>query len=127
MPSVTSSQDLGRRGEELAADYLRRLGFSIRETNVRSRLGEIDIIAEVPRDNGEPLLVFVEVKTRRGTAFGSPVEAVTTRKQRQLTRLAEAYLQQNPGLGRRTCRFDVIGIIIRSGGETSVDHIPAAF
>jgi putative endonuclease len=127
MPPLTSSKSLGRRGEELAADYLCRLGFGIRETNVRSRLGEIDIIADAPRDNGEPLLVFVEVKTRRGAVFGSPVEAVNARKQRQLTRLAEAYLQQHPELGQRTCRFDVIGIRIEALGEIRIDHIPGAF
>lgn len=127
MPSATPRQSLGRRGEELAADFLRRQGYSIRETNARSRLGEIDIVAEAPGEGEEPLLVFVEVKTRRGTAFGSPEEAVTTTKQRRLTRLAEAWLQQHPSLSRRICRFDVIGIIIPHQGEPRIEHYPAAF
>ena len=116
-----------RRGEDLAADFLLRQGYSIRETNARSRLGEIDIIAETQGDDGEPQLVFIEVKTRRGTAFGSPQEAVDARKQRRLARLAEAWLQQHPTFSRWVCRFDVIGITINSRGEASIEHIPAAF
>ncbi len=127
MPPATPRQSLGRRGEELAADFLRRQGYSIRETNARSRLGEIDIFAEAPGEGEEPLLVFVEVKTRRGTAFGSPEEAVTTAKQRRLTRLAEAWLQQHPALSRRICRFDVIGIIITRQSKPRIEHFPAAF
>ncbi len=126
MPADTPRQTLGRRGEDLAADFLRRQGYSIRETNARSRLGEIDIIADTPGD-GKSLLVFIEVKTRRGAAFGSPLEAVTKRKQQRLTRLAQAYLQQNPGLSKRVCRFDVIGIVIPHEEEPSIDHIPNAF
>jgi len=127
MSPVTPRQSLGRRGEELAADFLRRQGFRIRETNVRSRLGEIDIIADAPGDREEPPLVFIEVKTRRSSVYGSPVEAVGTAKQRRLTRLAAAYLQQHPALGRRACRFDVIGILIDHRGEAKIEHIPAAF
>jgi len=96
MSPVTPRQSLGRRGEELAADFLRRHGFRIRETNVRSRLGEIDIIADAPGDREEPPLVFIEVKTRRSSVYGSPVEAVGTAKQRRLTRLAAAYRQTAP-------------------------------
>jgi putative endonuclease len=126
MPADTPCQSIGRRGEELAADFLRRQGYRIRETNARCRLGEIDIVADTPGD-GEKLLVFIEVKTRRGAAFGSPLEAVTISKQQRLTRLAQAYLQQNPRLSERVCRFDVIGIVIPREGEPSIDHIPSAF
>lgn len=128
MSPATPRQSLGRRGEELAADFLRRQGFRIRETNVRSRLGEIDIVADAPAtDDDQPLLVFVEVKTRSGTVFGSPLEAVGAVKQHRLTRLAAAYLQRHPALGRRTCRFDVIGVTIDRKGEARIEHIPAAF
>ena len=127
MSSSTPAQSLGRRGEELAADFLRGLGYRIRETNARSRLGEIDIVADGPGEGEEQPLIFVEVKTRRGTAFGSPLEAVDTRKQRRLARLAEAWLQQHPDLSRRVCRFDVIGITLQNSGDARIEHISAAF
>ena len=126
MPVDTPRQSLGRRGEELAADFLRRQGYRILETNARSRLGEIDIVADAP-GNGEKPLVFIEVKTRRSATFGSPLEAVASRKQHRLIRLAEAYLQQNPRLSKRVCRFDVIGIVIDRGDQPKIEHIPAAF
>jgi len=126
MPADSPRQSLGHRGEELAADFLRRQGYCIRETNASSRLGEIDIIADAPGKKERPL-VFVEVKTRRGVTFGSPLEAVDARKQHRLTRLAQAYLQQNPLLRNRVCRFDVIGIVIPYEGEPFIDHIPNAF
>lgn len=126
MTGGRAPQSLGHRGEELAAGHLRRRGYRILETNARSRLGEIDIIAEAPGEGDRPL-VFVEVKTRRGTAFGSPLEAVGPEKQRRLARLAEAWRQQHPDLAHRPCRLDVIGITIPRSGEPVIEHIEAAF
>ena len=96
---------LGDRGERAAARYLRQQGFKILARQHSSRLGEIDLIAL----DGD-CVVFVEVKTRRSDAAGHPVEAVTLEKQRQLTRLALAWLKQHNLLERRA-RFDVVAIL----------------
>ncbi|HYF95594.1 MAG TPA: YraN family protein [Symbiobacteriaceae bacterium] len=95
---------LGRLGEEEAARHLAGLGYRIVARNVRFRFGELDMIAE---ENG--CLVFVEVKTRTGTGYGTAAEAITPLKQRQLLRLAEVYLSGR-GWEGRTCRFDVVTV-----------------
>lgn len=111
---------LGRWGEEEAACYLRRLGMKIIERNFRTPVGEVDIIARQGRT-----LVFVEVKTRRSDAFGTPQEAVGPTKQRQILRAAQWYLTGGAGRGLQP-RFDVIAV--RPGAEGArVEHIPNAF
>src|SRR6476620_2729509 len=80
-------QNLGRLGERLASDALEARGYRIVERNFRCRAGEIDLVAEEGQD-----LVFVEVKTRRGTAFGLPEEAVNNRKALKLQEVACYYL-----------------------------------
>ena len=112
--------ELGRIGESLAATYLTQRGWRIVERNVRFREGEIDIVA-----SREDVLAFVEVKTRRSTAFGSPAEAVTVRKQRTIRALASRYLtERRPGA--RIVRFDVVDIA-RDHGHFVVTHIESAF
>lgn len=98
----------GEYGERLARAYLIREGFRIIENNYRFHHGEIDIVAE----EGE-VLAFCEVKTRRGDTYGAPEEALTFAKQRQIKRIALAYLTVH-GCHDRICRFDVIAI--RLGG-----------
>lgn len=111
---------LGKWGEDIAADYLRQRGYRIITRNFRTRAGEIDIVCRRGR-----LLVFVEVKTRNGTAYGSPEESITLAKQRQIRQLALAYLENNkPTFGE--VRFDVIGILI-SDGRPQINHLEAAF
>lgn len=97
---------LGKRGEELAAAYLERVGYRIVERNCRLSVGELDIVA-VERGT----LVFVEVKTRRGLGFGSPLEAVTPRKQRQISRAAQEYLGRGKLHGKPS-RFDVVAVLL---------------
>ncbi len=98
-------QQLGRSGEDLACRELERRGYAILARRHRTRFGEIDIIA---MDDG--VLVFVEVKARRATAFGTPAESVTWRKQNRLQRLAAAYLAANR-LGAQPCRFDIVTVL----------------
>ena len=113
---------LGDAGERLAARHLRRLGYRILARRYRTPLGEIDLIA---RDGD--CLVFVEVKTRRGTAGGSPAEAVDRSKQQQLTRLASAFLKRHRMLDQR-CRFDVVAVVLPGGQVPAVvTHYPNAF
>jgi putative endonuclease len=79
---------LGQLGEELAVHYLQQRGYDIVERNYRCPYGEVDVVA---RDSSR--LAFVEVRARRGTAFGSPEESVTPQKQQRLVTVAREYLQ----------------------------------
>jgi putative endonuclease len=112
---------LGRRGEDLACEWLATLGLRIVARNWRCRTGEIDIVAA-----GWDLLVFCEVKTRRGHGYGTPAEAVTLAKRIRLRQLAAAYLAtvDHPPV---TVRLDVITVTWPSGGVPVLDHLEAAF
>ncbi len=109
---------LGRKGEAEAAKYLKRKGYRIVERNLRTPIGEIDIVAE-----RGGLLVFVEVKTRRSNQFGEPTEAVDSRKQEKLRRLALYYMKCK-GV-ELPVRFDVIGVWM--DGQKRIEHIEGAF
>ena len=104
--------EFGRTGEQIAADYLEKNGFTILEKNFRSgRYGEIDIIA-----SEREYICFIEVKTRTGNAFGTPAEAVGASKQHKIRSLAWIYLKQK-GLGERYMRFDIIEVTGRRGNK----------
>ncbi len=111
---------LGARGEEAAVRFLRKMGAKIIARNLRSPVGEIDIVARYKKE-----ILFVEVKTRSSDQFGSPAEAVGARKQQQIIRTAQWYLQQGHGKKLQP-RFDVISIMM-SGGEFDIDYVPDAF
>ena len=102
---------LGDMGERWAREYLERNGYRIREINFRCREGEIDIIAE-----HEGCLVFVEVRTKTGTAFGSPEESVTAAKQEKLVSVAASYLQTHDGLPTEW-RIDVVAVEVSRKGR----------
>lgn len=110
---------LGRAGEDYAVEYLRAEGMVVIERNWRCREGEIDVVAF---DEVCDALVVVEVKTRRTMTFGSPVEAVNQAKARRLRQLAYAWMREHP-VGVKTVRIDVVGILVRSGDEPSIEHI----
>lgn len=118
--STDARQQLGEYGEDLACDALRRRGYEILERRLRFRDGEIDIVA---RDGD--VIVFVEVKTRAGGAFGAASAAVTPLKQRRLTALATAYLARCRLLDR-PCRFDVVTVEVVQG-RAHVRVYPQAF
>ncbi len=111
----------GDRGERAACRFLKRKGFKILKRQVRTGLGEIDIIAQ-----DRQTIVFVEVKTRRSHRAGHPSEAVTRTKQKQLTRAALAWLKRN-GMLERPARFDVIAIIWTQDGKPRIEHFEHAF
>lgn len=112
---------VGEAGEQAAAEFLAALGYRIIGRNVRFRSGEIDLVA---RDGG--VLVFVEVKTRRGRGFGAPGEAVTAAKQRRLVRLAALYLARL-GSDPPPCRFDVVEVEPGPDGRLRCRLIKNAF
>jgi len=113
-------RERGSDGEELAWEHLRNAGYALVERNVRSRFGEIDLVVE-----RQGTLVFVEVRSRTGRHFGTPLESVDPRKQRRLGRLAVAYLARRR-LGDRRARFDVIGVEWQDGAP-KIEHVENAF
>ena len=121
MPTDTR-RATGIRGEEEAARFLARCGYAILDKNVRTRAGEIDLVAKEGKT-----LVFVEVKTRKDLAGDPPEAAVNTRKQNRLGKLAHGYLKLRR-LGEVPCRFDVVAVIVNDeGGVKAIRHIPNAF
>lgn len=117
---LNRQQQFGKRSERLAAAFLERTGYRILETNYRSAVGEIDIVAI---DQGT--IVFVEVKARSSSRFGSPKGAVTPAKQRKLSMAALDYLKRSGQSGSRA-RFDVVAIDTASGG-TDIEVVKNAF
>jgi len=96
---------IGDKGEKRALIFLVEQGFNILETNYRSKVGEIDIIAG--RKN---LIAFIEVKTRQSSRFGNPEEAVNRKKMRKIIKTAKYYLLVNNLYDKSDVRFDVLSI-----------------
>jgi putative endonuclease len=114
-------KELGAWGERIAAEYLRKRGYIIRELNYRCSLGEIDIVAQ-----DKDCLVFVEVRTRRSADFGPPEESVTFAKKEKLLSLALFYLQVHSDLPS-LWRIDVVAIEVEPDGKVSrLELIPNA-
>ena len=115
-----ANQALGRAGEAVAARWLRQRGWRIVAERFRSGRRDLDLIAV--RDG---TVAFVEVKTRLGTAFGDPVEAVSWRKRRELIRSAMVWVDRFGPPG--ACyRFDVVGVVI-VGRDARIRHVENAF
>jgi putative endonuclease len=116
----TSTVTKGRQAERQARDFLKKKGFRILEQNYRCRFGEIDIVAE----QGEEL-VFVEVRSLGPRARHLPEETIVHKKQRKLSRTAQAYLQDRRQTNR-PARFDVVAV--ETGRDSPVlRHLPNAF
>jgi putative endonuclease len=99
------SLGFGKAGEEAAVRFLKSRGYRILERNYKNKFGEIDIIA---RQKG--VICFLEVKARHSLVFGSPQEAVSPVKQRQICRVAVEYLKKNNFL-EQAARFDVVALL----------------
>jgi putative endonuclease len=108
---------LGRDGEQAAADYLEKAGFRILDRNWRCATGEIDIVA-VDRH----VFVVCEVKTRSGTRYGTPLEAVGRAKLRRLRRLAVEWLNAH-GVRFDQIRIDIVGLVYEGTGGYTIEHI----
>lgn len=112
---------LGRRGEQLAADYLTERGFRLIDRNWRCRAGEIDLVLVDDRqDRGT--VVFCEVKTRSGLGYGNPLEAITIEKAMRLRQLAGHWLADT-GQYVDDVRIDAVGVILRRGEQPVITHI----
>jgi putative endonuclease len=113
---------LGNFGEAAAAAHLTRQGYTLLARQWRCSAGEIDLVAQ-QRD----VLVFVEVRTRRGGAYGSPEESITAAKQARLVALAYAYLAAHELGDAQPWRIDVIAIEVDGRGRISrLEHLPNA-
>ena len=118
MPSPRSK--LGAQGERIAAAHLESLGLVIEMRNYRTRFGEIDLVA---RDGEET--VFVEVRTKRSAAYGTPEESLTRRKQARLVKAAQGYLAEH-GRANAPWRVDLVAITLQSDGPAHIAHIESA-
>jgi putative endonuclease len=113
---------LGRTGEQAAADHLAERGWTILERNYRFGRREVDLVAR--RGN---VLAFAEVKTRAGSGWGSPAEAVTRLKQREIAAVASAYLVRHRP-GDVDVRFDVLSIVTDTTGRIrTIEHLEDAW
>jgi putative endonuclease len=112
---------LGDSGEDLVAIWYRERGYRVVDRNWRCRQGELDLVVARHR-----LVVFCEVKTRRGSAFGAPFEAVTFTKQRRLRGLAAQWLRAHPQ-GGADLRFDVASVYAPRGYAPEIQVIEGAF
>ena len=114
-------KEVGARGEKLAADFLKKRGYRILQKNFRCREGEIDIIAQK-----DECIVFVEVRTKKSTAFGTPEESVTLAKREKLISLANTYIQDYDK-PRQSWRIDVVAVELTPDNRVSrLEHIENA-
>lgn len=121
MTTADPRHQFGQASEDRAEQFLRDKGYRILARNLRTTLGELDLVAE---DRG--VLVFVEVKARTTDAFGGALSAVDRKKQAKLVRLAAQYLAQHHWADR-ACRFDVVLVQGQPSVGCRVEHVQNAF
>jgi putative endonuclease len=123
---MKTTTDIGRYGESVAADFLKKKKFKITKQNFHASHNEIDIIAE-----DKKYIVFVEVKTRTvvknsNFEYESAASAVTLTKQKRILAAAKSYLIDNPT--KKTPRLDVIEVYLSQSGEViEINHMEAAY
>lgn len=116
---MADSHDLGQKGEELAARFLKDAGCRILHRNWKWGKNEIDIIAE-----NRDFLIFAEVKTRKADFMMNPALAVTREKQRSIILAADGYLKKFNN--DKECRFDIITVVSRNE-DYEIEHMEGAF
>jgi len=113
----TRQQQIGRLGENIAAQYLSEKGYTILARNFRTPYGEIDMIC-----HREHLLIFIEVKARTSRTFGYPEDSINSSKQAHMRASAEYYIGEHPECSN-DCEFDVISVeITQNGKEQRIMH-----
>lgn len=116
------NKDIGNFGEDLALNYLKNKGYLTLKRNFRNRYGEIDLICK-----NNDLIIFIEVKSRYNSCYGSPSEAVTYSKQKQIIKLCTFFITLNK-LYEYNCRFDVVEVIFNNSNNSYlINHITDAF
>jgi putative endonuclease len=119
--SESRSALLGRRGEDVAADYLTGTGLVLLSRNWRCRDGELDLVA-----TDRERLIVCEVKTRSGTGYGEPAEGVTLAKAARIRRVTASWLRVHR-VGWCEIRFDVLAVLCPQDGTATVEHLQGAF
>lgn len=117
--SKVNNKAVGDFGERLAKEYLEKKNYNILETNFRTRLGEIDIIAKK-----DYVIIFVEVKARKNLKYGMPYEAVNHRKMQKIIKVAKNYIAYK-SQGDNQYRFDIIEVFLSENDK--INHIEDAF
>jgi putative endonuclease len=112
---------VGLAGERVAIRYLRGTGWTVLDHRFRMGRLEVDVVAR-----RGALVAFIEVKTRLGPQFGSPLQAVTWSKRREIIRVASAWVERH-GRPDDAYRFDVIGVTVTGRGHPVVQHVADAF
>jgi putative endonuclease len=113
-------REVGQSGEDVAVGHLVAQGWRIVDRNWRCPAGEVDVIALTPEP--DPVLVFCEVKCRRGLGYGDPLEAITYAKRVKLRQLALTWLGEQEHRVPRV-RIDAIGVLLRSGRAPLINHL----
>jgi putative endonuclease len=116
----TAKQEFGELGERIAERWFRRRGWRIVNRRFRNGRRDIDLVVE-----HDGTVAFVEVKARRGAEFGGPVAAVNWRKQKELTKSAQVWIDRH-GQPLDHYRFDVVGVLV-DGEQVRIRHVPDAF
>ena len=111
---------VAKLGEEAAVQYLSRAGYAVVDRNYRCPAGEVDVVARVGRE-----LVFAEVRTRTGPAFGTPEDSITPPKAAKMSACALTYLAER-GAGPTSWRVDFIAVDVRGGRVTQIRHLKNA-
>jgi len=111
--STSPTHQVGQKAEEAALIFLKNKGFQLVAENFHSAMGEIDLVVIQGR-----LLVFVEVRLRKSSAFGNAAASITPSKQRKIIQTSAIFLQYFPEFESYDCRFDVIAI----DGSASKGH-----
>lgn len=121
LTTLFAPKPLGRRGEDAAARYLKKLGYIIVARGHKDHIGELDLVAVAGRT-----LIFIEVKTRTSHDAGHPADAVDEAKQQRLTRLAVSFMKRHDLLECQA-RFDVIAVTWPDRGQPTIEHFQNAF
>jgi len=119
---MDNRKQLGKDGENTAYEYLSNLGYRLVLKNYRIRSGEIDLIM-----TDQDTLVFIEVRTKSSSFFGSPLETVNYKKQNVIIKTANFFLHSHPHFQDSNCRFDVVGIVKNKQNKVEIKHIKDAF
>jgi len=121
MEKEQNKRSTGSKGEQIACEFLTKLGYKIIERNYHYGHGEIDIVAK----DGE-IIVFVEVKYRKSLEYGQPETAITKGKQKQIRKIAEAYIYERD-IKDTSCRIDVVAILQLPKQKPEINHYINAF
>ena len=116
---MAQHNELGKKGEQLAVDFLQRKGYAILERNYRFDKAEVDIIARI-----KETLTIIEVKTRSTADFGDPQDFVKPKQIQNLVKAVDEYVTVNDL--DVDVRFDIIAIVVQ-GSKTTIEHLEDAF